>query len=90
MNDLSTREREVLWFIGQGQTVSAIARTLELSAKTVSEYRRRVCKKLNLHSTPALIRHAILEELMDESRVVVDLTGDPPLAPDDPRRGGGL
>lgn len=83
---LSAREQEVLTFIGQGLTVTAIGRMLGLSAKTVSEYRHRVCVKLQLQGTPALIRYAILHE----ARGVIDLTGKPPLAADDPQRGGGL
>ena len=61
---LSDREMEVLCLIGQGQTVSAIAKKLALSAKTVSTYRRRLLDKLRLRTTVDLIRYAVEHHLV--------------------------
>lgn len=62
-NVLSKREREVLKLIGDGKMVSEIARELTLSVKTVSTYRARLCQKLALPTTNALMRHAIVTGL---------------------------
>jgi len=52
--DLSTREREVFALIGQGKVTKEIAALLSVSEHTVGEYRKRICKKLGLHSTVEL------------------------------------
>jgi two-component system, NarL family, invasion response regulator UvrY len=56
---LSDRELEVLRLISKGNSVSDIAEHLCLSVKTVSTYRARILEKLDLHSTPELMRYAI-------------------------------
>jgi DNA-binding NarL/FixJ family response regulator len=89
---LSQREREVLALIGSGKGVTEIARMLGLSVKTASVYRTRAVQKLMAigaianNSTAALVRYAIL----NEQRGVLDLTGQEPLPPNHPHRGGGL
>lgn len=60
---LSDREMEVLRFLGQGKTVSAIADDLALSVKTISTYRSRLLEKLKLHTTADLVRYAIEHHL---------------------------
>ncbi len=54
ISDLSARELEVLKLIGQGKASKEIAELLCISETTVSEYRKRICKKLALHSTAEL------------------------------------
>ena len=56
---LSDREYEVLRLIGQGMTVSEIARTLTLSVKTVSTYRARLMTKMDMRTNADLVRYAI-------------------------------
>ncbi len=56
---LSKREAVVLQQLGKGYTVSEIARALGLSMKTVSTYRSRLCRKLELRNTASLIRYAL-------------------------------
>jgi DNA-binding NarL/FixJ family response regulator len=56
---LSDRELEVLRAIGRGQTTREIAARLFLSAKTVSTYRDRVRRKLDLESGQYLVRFAV-------------------------------
>lgn len=56
---LSNREFEVLRMIGSGKDLRQIAETLLISAKTVSTYRARVLKKMNMTNNAELIRYVI-------------------------------
>lgn len=62
---LSTREHEVMRLLAGGRTVSEIAADLSLSVKTVSTYRTRVLTKLHLDTTAALMRYALLHNLVE-------------------------
>ena len=62
---LSSREREVLQMIAEGKTNKEIASVLNLSVYTVDAHRGRIMEKLNLHSTPELVRFAIRNGLTD-------------------------
>ena len=55
---LSDREFAVLRGIAAGRSISQIAKELYLSAKTVSTYRARVLRRLNLRSNVELARYA--------------------------------
>lgn len=61
---LSSRELEVMRLLAEGNTPGNIAQKLCLSIKTVSTYRSRILSKLNLKSTPEIIRYAIREGLV--------------------------
>ena len=60
---LSDREHEVLRLIGAGRTGGEIAAELSLSPKTVSTYRTRILRKLDLRTTADLIRYALQHQL---------------------------
>ena len=62
---LSSREREVLQMIAEGQTNKEIAATLNLSVYTVDAHRGRIMEKLNLHSVNELVRFAVRAGLVD-------------------------
>jgi DNA-binding NarL/FixJ family response regulator len=62
---LTSREREVLQMIAEGQTNKEIATILKLSVYTVDAHRGRIMEKLNLHSTPELVRFAMRNGLTD-------------------------
>ena len=64
---LSNREYEVLCMMGAGKSVSTIAPELGLSSKTVSTYRSRLLRKLNLSSSAEIIRYAIEHDLVGEA-----------------------
>ncbi|MCU0455235.1 MAG: response regulator transcription factor [Bacteroidales bacterium] len=64
MDLLSPREMEVIAKLSSGRTVSAIAEELSLSPKTISTYRERILKKLNLKTTSDIIRYAIRKGLV--------------------------
>lgn len=58
---LSSRECQVLQYIGQGVGTKDIAGRLNLSVKTIETYRRRIMEKLNIFSVVELIKYAIRE-----------------------------
>ncbi len=56
---LSNREYQVMRMIASGKTVGEIAEELSLSVKTVSTYRTRILKKLQLSNNADIIRYAL-------------------------------
>lgn len=56
---LSDRELMVLHNIAKGNSLTDIAKSLGLSINTVSTYRARIIKKLNLKNNAGIIRYAI-------------------------------
>jgi two-component system invasion response regulator UvrY len=62
---LSDREMQVLRLLGKGEAVSAIAKDLCLSVKTISTYRSRILDKLSCRTTGELMRYAIEQRLID-------------------------
>ncbi|MGH1579103.1 LuxR C-terminal-related transcriptional regulator [Planktotalea sp.] len=62
---LTGRERQILNLILSGQSNKEIARTLGISAKTVDKHRTSMMQKLNVHSVPQLMAHALREGLID-------------------------
>lgn len=62
-NELTNREREVLQLIAEGMTTKQIASNLNVSSKTVETHRRKIMKKLNIHSIAELTKVAIQEGL---------------------------
>ena len=55
---LSRREQEVLTYIGGGLSDEAIGKILGLSETSVQSHRKHLFRKLNVHTTPELIRFA--------------------------------
>ncbi len=62
---LSGRERQVLELVAEGRTNTQIGEELGISPKTVARHRERIMKKLNLHSSTALVKFAIRQGLID-------------------------
>jgi DNA-binding NarL/FixJ family response regulator len=56
---LTTREREVLHLVAQGETTPAIAERLRLSPRTVETHRTNLMRKLGLRTQTDLIRYAL-------------------------------
>jgi len=61
--NLSAQECKVLLAVAAGARTGEIAAELNLSAKTVSTYKRRVLNKLGLTSTSDLVRYVITHKL---------------------------
>jgi DNA-binding NarL/FixJ family response regulator len=56
---LSPREREVLQLVAEGKSTKQIARTLEVSIKTIESHRHQIMHKLRLHSIAELTKYAV-------------------------------
>lgn len=63
-DQLSSRERQVLQLVAEGQTTKEIARVLGVSAKTAESHRTRIMKKLGIHNVAGLVRYAIRRGLL--------------------------
>jgi len=62
-DSLSQREFKVMLLLSRGLPLTAIGKSLFLSAKTISTYRTRVMKKLDLSSNAELTRYVIEHKL---------------------------
>lgn len=60
---LTTREREVLQLLAEGNSAKEIAYHLNLSVKTVETYRHQIIDKLRVHSIAELTKYAIRQGL---------------------------
>jgi len=60
---LTSREREVLQLIAEGWSTKNIAEHLYISIKTAESHRRKIMKKLDLHTVADLTKYAIKEGL---------------------------
>ncbi len=56
---LTTRERQVLQLIAEGNTNRQVAEDLNLAVKTVDTHRSRLMRKLNIHDQTALVKYAL-------------------------------
>lgn len=61
---LSPREREVLPLLAQGGNDREIAKGIHVSPHTVATYRKRVMKKLDLHSKTDILKYALQRGLI--------------------------
>src|SRR5262245_25661984 len=59
LESLTTRQREILQLIAEGQTTKAIADVLKISAKTVEFHRIKLMERLGIHDIPGLVRFAL-------------------------------
>ncbi|MCF8045770.1 MAG: response regulator transcription factor [Desulfarculaceae bacterium] len=65
IDQLSTRELQVLRRLAMGYTNKEIAKAYNISVKTVDTYRHRILKKLNLRNNAELSRFAIRNRLIE-------------------------
>ena len=56
---LSDREYQVFFMIAEGRPVADISSALNLSPKTISTYKKRICEKLNLQNDAQIVRYAM-------------------------------
>lgn len=59
LSKLSTREREILQLIGEGNSSAEIAKTLHISVRTVETHRANIMEKLDIRSVAGLTKFAI-------------------------------
>ena len=58
-DQLTTRQREVLQLIAEGENTKDIATKLNLSVKTVETHRKQIMDRLGIHDVAGLVRFAI-------------------------------
>ncbi|WP_114184762.1 response regulator [Microvirga aerophila] len=61
---LTSREREVVQLLAEGNSNKQIARLLDLSVKTVETHRTAAMRKLELNSLPDLVRYAVRMQII--------------------------
>ena len=59
LEQLTSRQRDVLQLIAQGQNTKQIAETLKVSPKTVEYHRTKLMDVLDVHDVPGLVRFAL-------------------------------
>jgi DNA-binding NarL/FixJ family response regulator len=61
---LTSREREVLILIADGQSNKEIADLLNIGVRTIETHRERIMRRLNIHSVAGLTKYAIANGLI--------------------------
>ena len=56
---LSDREYQVFIMIAEGRPVAEISSALNISPKTISTHKKRICEKLNLQNDAQIVRYAM-------------------------------
>jgi DNA-binding NarL/FixJ family response regulator len=59
LEQLTSRQREILQLIGEGKNTKQIAFNLEISIKTVESHRLQLMERLRIHDVAGLVRFAI-------------------------------
>ena len=59
LEQLTSRQREILQLLAEGQTTKAIALVLKISDKTVEYHRAKLMARLNIFDIPGLVRFAV-------------------------------
>jgi DNA-binding NarL/FixJ family response regulator len=64
-NRLTSREREIIQLIAEGNKNNEIASSLGVSFKTVVTHRCNVMRKLEMHNTSELVRYAVRNQIIE-------------------------
>jgi DNA-binding NarL/FixJ family response regulator len=59
----TTREREIIQLLAEGQSNKEAASTLGISVKTIEAHRANIMRKLQLHSLSDIVRYAIRNKI---------------------------
>jgi DNA-binding NarL/FixJ family response regulator len=59
LESLTSRQREVLQLIAEGQTTRQMAQTIGVSVKTIETHRAQLMERLDIHDIAGLVRFAI-------------------------------
>jgi DNA-binding NarL/FixJ family response regulator len=68
LEQLTSRQREILQSIAEGKNVKEIAADLDISIKTVESHRLQLMDRLHIHDIPGLVRYAIRNGLASAER----------------------
>jgi DNA-binding NarL/FixJ family response regulator len=58
-SDLTTRQREILVLLANGQSAGNIAKALKISTKTVEFHKANISRKLGVHTNTGLVKFAL-------------------------------
>jgi two-component system response regulator NreC len=61
---LTAREKEILKFLAEGESVKEIAAGLNLSVKTVEAHKFNLMRKLDIHNKAHLVQYAIQKKII--------------------------
>jgi two-component system response regulator NreC len=61
---LTTREKEVLKVLAEGNSVKEIASSLKLSVKTIEAHKFNLMRKLDIHNKAQLVQYAIQKKII--------------------------
>lgn len=67
LEQLTPRQRTILRLVAEGRTTQEIARTLQISAKTVEGHRAQLMERLDIHEVAGLVRFAIRAGLISDA-----------------------
>jgi len=70
LEQLTSRQREILQLIAEGQNTKQIAQILKVSPKTVEYHRMKLMNCLNIHDVPGLVRFAMQAGLLPQEKLV--------------------
>ena len=70
IDDLSSRELQILMMIARGHKTNEISEAYHLSPKTVSTYRKRLHEKLGVSNDVEMLRLAIKHGIVDEDMLI--------------------
>jgi DNA-binding NarL/FixJ family response regulator len=68
LEQLTSRQREILQLIAEGKNTKEIADTLDISVKTVEAHRLQLMARLDIHDVPGLVRYAVRSGLVSAER----------------------
>jgi DNA-binding NarL/FixJ family response regulator len=66
LEQLTSRQREILQLLAEGQTTKAIAIVLKVSDKTVEYHRAKLMTRLSIFDIPGLVRFALRNGLISQ------------------------
>ena len=66
---MTSRQREILQLIAEGQNTKQIAEILQVSPKTVEYHRMKLMDCLKIHDVPGLVRFAMQFGLLPQEKL---------------------
>ena len=62
---LTSRQREVLQLVAEGNSSKEVAVALNISVKTAETHRINIMRKLDMHSVSQLVRYAVKNYIIE-------------------------
>ena len=67
IDDLTTRQHEILQLVAEGLSAKEIADQLKISHRTVEFHKTKIMEQLNVHTTTDLVKYATAHGLVTAS-----------------------